>query len=345
MLAISNQEKATRVSCDVDYEADGKQFGHLSMPFSRDESGGGTLMIPIAVIKNGPGPSLLFTGGNHGDEYEGPVTLMNLARELQPKDIRGRVILLPCMNLPAVLNSSRCSPIDGKNMNRIFPGHRNGTITEVIAHYVSTCLLPLVEAVFDLHAGGKSAFIIPSVMMHYLPDPDLMDRTLAALKAFRAPVSVVIEEPDTDGMFDTVVENQGKVFICAELGGAGVLTPESLKVARAGVRNILVHYGMVDDQPTTPGWHRWADSRLVEVPDANHSSSTPHDGLFEPLVEVGDSVRAGQPLARIHRPEELDREPTVILAKVDGLVFVRHAATKVFKGDGVITIARPSTRW
>jgi hypothetical protein len=189
-ILTPRQAKPTRISTDIDYERDGKQTSYLRIPHSRNDSGGGTLMVPITAIKNGAGPTVLFTGGSHGDEYEGPVALMKLARELRSEEIRGRVIIIPALNLPAILAGQRLSPIDGKNMNRSFPGYRNGTITDVMAHYLSTQLLPLVDAVFDLHAGGKSMFIIPSIMMHDLPDSDLMARTLAALKAFCAPISI-----------------------------------------------------------------------------------------------------------------------------------------------------------
>ena len=80
------------ISSNVDLERDGKQVGYLSAPQSTNSAGWANYFLPIAVIKNGPGPTALIFGGNHGDEYEGPVTLMNLARELQPEMVRGRLI-------------------------------------------------------------------------------------------------------------------------------------------------------------------------------------------------------------------------------------------------------------
>ena len=74
--------------------------------------------IPITVIKNGDGPTALLVGGNHGGEYEGPVALLKLTQELRADDIQGRVIILPALNLPAVLAGQRVSPVDGLDMNR-----------------------------------------------------------------------------------------------------------------------------------------------------------------------------------------------------------------------------------
>lgn len=328
----------------VDFERDGKQLSYLSFPNSHTADGGASVLLPIAVIKNGKGPSVLLTGGNHGDEFEGPVALLKLIDTLDSSQVRGRIIIIPCLNSPAVFAAHRCSPLDGKNLNRVFPGNPRGTITEVIAHHVTTRILPLVEAVFDLHAGGKSSFIIPSVMMHYLDDAALMERTVAALKAFRAPVSMIIKETDTDGMFDTTVEQAGKVFLCAELGGAGVLTPESMRVADAGVRNVLIHYGLIEGKPTTPGWSGWPDSRVMEAPTDDYYVSTPMEGLCEPLLELGDPVESGQAIARIHVPMAPGHQPILVRSKVSGILFSRRAATVVHRGDGIGIIAKVSEK-
>ena len=115
-------ELDSKVGATVDYEADGKQHGYLSIPHSRNDSGWGAVHLPITVVKNGSGPTLTFTGGNHGDEYEGPISLLRLARALDPASITGRVIIIPALNFPAVMAGTRVSPIDGVNMNRAFPG-------------------------------------------------------------------------------------------------------------------------------------------------------------------------------------------------------------------------------
>lgn len=336
-------KKATRVSTSIDFESTGKSTGYLSVPYTRNDSGGGNLMVPIACIRNGTGPTILFTGGNHGDEYEGPVALLKLIRSLKSETIQGRIVVMPALNLPALLAGNRVSPIDWKNMNRVFPGHRNGTVTEVVAHYVTTQILPMVDAVYDLHAGGKSSWLIPSVMMHYLEDP-LMGRTLAALKAFKAPASVIIEEVDTDGMFDVTVENMDKIFICAELGGAGTLSPETMHVTETGISNVLKHFGLIEGKPAASGWSRWKDSRTFEVPGGECYSVAMAEGIYEPIAELGDTVEAGQALGQVHFPDAPERDPMQVKACTSGIVFCRHAAGQVYKRDNVAVIAHPSDR-
>ena len=91
----SHQQTVARRSATVDFDADGVQHGFLRLPYSRDDAAWGSVMIPITVVKNGEGPTALLTGANHGDEYEGPIALFDLARSLKPEDVTGRVIIVP----------------------------------------------------------------------------------------------------------------------------------------------------------------------------------------------------------------------------------------------------------
>lgn len=152
------------ISTDIDYERPGLQNGTLRVPYSHDRSAYGHIPIPITVLKGGDGPTVLLTGGNHGDEYEGPVALMKLIRRLPSMSIKGRLIVVPALNFPAFINGSRTSPIDRGNLNRVFPGARNGHITEMIAHYADTELFPRADVVIDLHAGGASFNHLPTVL-------------------------------------------------------------------------------------------------------------------------------------------------------------------------------------
>jgi len=140
---------------EIDYEKTGKQVGVLHLPYSVTRSGYGMIDIPLAVIKNGRGPSILLMAGNHGDEYEGQVTLLRLIHDLKPADISGRIIVMPAANLPAAMAGARISPLDEGNLNRAFPGEPTGTPTWQIAHYVDSVLVPLCDAWADLHSGGS----------------------------------------------------------------------------------------------------------------------------------------------------------------------------------------------
>src|SRR5258708_20100638 len=95
--------KSTTLWSDIDFERDGKQIDWLYLPHSVTRSAYGEIMIPIAVVKRGLGPTVLLMAGNHGDEYEGQISLANLIRTLQPEQITGPVTILPPPTLPPVM--------------------------------------------------------------------------------------------------------------------------------------------------------------------------------------------------------------------------------------------------
>ncbi len=327
-------DERSRVTATIDLDAEGRQQGYLVVPHSRNESAWGSIRIPITVIARGAGPTILFTAGSHGDEYEGPIALMKLAARLRPEDVSGRVILLPTMNHPAVRAATRLSPIDGLNMNRVFPGRFGGTQTEMIAHYVYHQLVRRADVVVDLHSGGRTLDFVPSVVMHNLEDEELMVRTSAAIRAFGAPVALVLTELDNEGMLDTAVENAGKIFISTELGGAGTATTRTIAIAERGVDNLLRHFRVADGVPVAGD----SPSRLMQTPEGSFIASN-DEGIYEILADPGTEVRAGDPIGQVHAFEEAGRPPVIYRAPIDGLVYCRHVPGLIRRGDCVAVIA------
>jgi len=322
-----------RITTRIDFEAEGKQFGSLDVPHSSNESAWGALRVPIVVIRRGEGPTLLFTGGNHGDEYEGPIALMKLARSLAPEAIQGRLILLPALNLPAVLAGTRVSPIDQINMNRAFPGDPRGTPTLMIADYVRRRILPMCDAVVDLHSGGKTLNFVPFCGMHLLDDPDQMAATRAALLAFAAPLSLVIREFDVVGMLDTAVEELGKPFLFTELGGGGTATAATVAIAERGIQNLLRHFGLIEEPVEA------APTRLMHSPGPSWFVIADDRGIFEILIDLGGEVAAGQPVGQIHDIERPRQAPAVYHAAQAGFLIGRHAPGLIKPGDCLAVIA------
>jgi len=326
-------ELPTRITATVDFNADGKQFGVLNIPHSSNQSAWGALRVPIVVIKHGVGPTLLLTGGNHGDEYEGPIALMKLVRSLEPEAVSGRLIVLPALNLPAVLAGARVSPVDQINMNRAFPGDSRGTPTLMIADYVNRFLLPLCDAVLDLHAGGRTLNFVPFVGMHVLSDVALMARTRAAMLAFGAPVSVIIQEFDTVGMLDTAVEDKGRVFLFTELGGGGTATPQTVAIAERGIANLLRHFQLFEGEPEP------ARTRLMHSPDASYFTVSDDHGLLEMLLDLGAEVAEGQAIAQVHHIEKPGTAPVRYCARQSGLLIGRHHPGLIRPGDCLAVVA------
>src|SRR5689334_11974058 len=157
------------ITTDIDFERDGLQTGTLRLPYSHNRSAYGHIPIPLLVAKRGTGPTVLLTGANHGDEYEGPLALMALMRDLPLDRLNGRLIIVPALNMPAYRAGTRVSPIDQVNLNRVFPGDRNGTTSLMLAHYIETVLMPLADVSFDFHSGGSSLDYLPTMLLFGRP--------------------------------------------------------------------------------------------------------------------------------------------------------------------------------
>ncbi len=343
-------ELRSRITCPIDFERDGKQVGHLRLPFSSNRSAYGWIGIPIAQIKNGNGPTVYLNAGNHGDEYEGQITLTKLIRELDPAQVQGRIIVMPALNTPAALNHSRCSPIDGGNLNRSFPGEADAPDhrpTEAIAYWVTNVLLPLTDALLDLHSGGKTLDYVPSALIRRNYDDEAhFQRKLAALRAFGAPIGYIVEggSPSAGGgdrspTLNATADARSIVSMGTELGGAGTTTLETLKVARRGVYNFLAHLGVIEKSPyagETP------EPRLVTVGTQGYYVHAPCRGAFEPAFALGQEVEAGDPCGWIHQLDDPATPPVEVRFERAGVAFCKRPITEVERGD---CLAHLGTDW
>ncbi|MEP7455398.1 N(2)-acetyl-L-2,4-diaminobutanoate deacetylase DoeB [Phyllobacterium sp. SB3] len=320
------------VTPTIDLDKQGVQHGFLRLPYSRDDSAWGSVMIPIAVLRNGKGPTALLTGGNHGDEYEGPIALYDLARTLDINAISGTVIIVPAMNYPAFQAGTRTSPIDKGNMNRSYPGKPDGTVTQKIADYFTRELLPRADVVLDFHSGGKTLDFVPFAAAHILPDKNQEAKGFEAVKAFSAPWSMRMLEIDAVGMYDTTVEEMGKIFVTTELGGGGTARAETVAIAKRGAANILRHAGILDSAIE----HR--DTRWLDMPSGDCFSFAEDAGLIETMIDLGEPVQEGQLIARIFPIGRTGAAPAEIRAKLTGILAARHFPGLVKPGDCVAVI-------
>ncbi|MCA2012534.1 N(2)-acetyl-L-2,4-diaminobutanoate deacetylase DoeB [Cereibacter sphaeroides] len=317
----------------ISLDAPGKRHGHLKLPYSRNDSAWGAVMIPLTVIVGRPGPTALLTGANHGDEYEGPIALQALASEIEAEEVTGRLIIVPYFNYPAFRAGTRVSPIDQVNLNRAFPGAPDGSVTQKIANYFNDTLVPLADVVVDFHSGGKTLDFLPFACAHYLDDALQQAACVEAVEAFNAPYSLMLREIDAVGMYDTAVEAQGKTFVTTELGGGGTATARSARIARKGLRNVLIHAGIL------PGEVERAPSVMLDMPDDDCYHTAPETGLIEPLVDLGEEVVPGQPLARIWPLDRTGSLPATITAQRPGILAARHFPGIVQIGDTLAVVA------
>ena len=329
----------TKITSTIDYSQDGKHFGYLSIPHSTNDSGWGSLQMPIISIRNGKGPVAVFTGGNHGDEYEGSISLMNIARSLEANSINGQIIIIPALNFPAFMVGDRVSPIDGLNMNRVFPGKHDGTVTSMIAHYLTTIIIPLTDVLVDIHSGGKTMMFSPFSTYQNVPNIGVNQQAKEAALSFAAPICLEIIELDPDGMLDTTVANMGKVFVGTELGGGGTSTPTTIAIAETGIKNILAHFNIINEKPKTREEMGLEPIKQMRMPDPKRFTFSEDTGIYEALINLDTPVKIGDTLGQVHFPEKPERNPVSYKAKIEGVLIGRVHKGLVYPGDFLALVA------
>ena len=326
----------SRITTDLDFNADGKQIGYLRLPHSVHRSAYGSLAMPIAIIKNGKGPTVLSMSGTHGDEYEGQIANSKLIRELDPKEVRGRVIVLPMANFPAASAGMRTSPIDQGNLNRSFPGDPNGTPTWMISHYIETELMSRADLVLDLHSGGSSLNYIPSALARVTGDKKRDAKIYALLDAFAAPISYITNALGENRTSTAAAERAGTMIIGTELGGKGTVDIDGTRAAVNGVRGVLEYMGVVKETDVTKTRPK---TRLMEVRDVSYYVYAPQPGLFEPVVKLGATVKKGQTAGFVHFMDDPGREPVEVKFNANGVVLCERIPGKIERGDCLFHLA------
>jgi predicted deacylase len=329
----------TLIHPSVDYDRPGKQLGHLHVPYSYNLGGWANLLVPIMVVAHGEGPTALVLAGNHGDEYPGQVAILKLMRSLQPEMLTGRLILIPALNLPAAKAATRLSPLDGKNLNRSFPGRADGTVTEMIAHYLTTELFPRADIVIDIHTGGRSVEFYPCAHMHLVPDPAQRKQMLEGTLAWNSDFAFLYSDVAGTGLLPGEAERQGKIVITTEMGGGEPVPASVHRLTQEGLRNVLVHFGILRGEKKTRAELGLPPTRWVQSLDREDYRFAPESGIYENLVDLGAEVSAGQPVGQIHFLERPDREPVSVVAPSKGILIATRAPALVAQGDCVACIA------
>ncbi len=329
----------TQIHTKIDFDQPGIQWGTLSVPYSYNLSGWSQLQVPIATIGNGDGPTVLLMAGNHGDEYPGQIAIMRLMRELSAEQISGRLIMIPILNVPASKAATRLSPLDGKNLNRCFPGDPLGAVCEMMAHYLTTVLFPMADVVIDLHTGGRGVYFYPCAHMHLVDDWAQRRAMARGAEAYNTDFAFLYADIAGHGLLPVEAESQGKVVITTEMGGGEVIPQPIHHLAQDGLRNVLVHTGVLAGEFRSRADLGLPPIRWIQSLDQNDYIFSPESGLYESLVDVGVDVRAGQPLGALHFPERPDREPTIIEANSDGVLIAHRGPTLTQQGDILVCLA------
>jgi predicted deacylase len=287
--------------------------------------------IPVTTIQGArPGPTLALIAGNHGYEYPPILALQELRAALDPAQLRGTVVMVQVANMPSFLGRTvYFSPIDGKNLNRCYPGRPDGTVSERIAHAITTQVIEPADCLLDLHCGDANESLIPYVY-RTITAAGRLNLSIERLALAFGIEPIVIDrgrpaDPSQSVYCSNTAITRGKPAITVESGYLGTTDPRCVAQIRHGVRGVLRELGMLDDGPPPLENPVYLDP--VEV------LASPATGILYPLVECGAMVEAGQPLARI--TDFFGAELSQVLAPFAGIVLYIVATPPITQGQPV----------
>jgi predicted deacylase len=320
------------VTTTVDLGREELQHGYIRVPYSHDRSAYGHIPIPVSVARRGEGPTVLLTGGVHGDEYECPVALMRPIREFSVERLTGRIVMIPALNFPACLSGRRTFLIDHLALNWRLPGDRNGMPTDTIAHDLKTVLLPMADYCFDFHAGGASLRYLPSLIAER-PKADRQRCQLEALSGGFHPPRVLFMDMLSGDRFIAAAAARNICFLAGEFGGGGNLDLDGLELLADGLPGVLSALGVFDrGQPTRRS--AWGEmSRRPSVKGLDHYIFAPRPGIFEPCFRLGETVEHGRIAGTIHNPHMPWRASAEIRFAGSGIALCIRTPALVAAGD------------
>lgn len=271
------------------------------------------------------GPRLWISGGVHGDELAGIVAVRQVLEVIDPAKLVGTLVAIPCVNELGSLHCSRELP-DGRDLNRCFPGSRTGTLASRIANAFLREVVSRCTHGVDVHTAGGHRDNLPQIRANL---DDLETRKLA--RCFGTPI--VMHANLRDGSLRQAASARGVPTLLFEGGKALRHEPLVIDSAAGGILRVMEKLGMIEGAPPR-----------MQKPLVSRSSSwvrTPRSGYFVPLVDLGDHVRKGHPVAvvilRVH--EDLAPRRVEVRASDSGVVVGIQRLPLVHVGDPLVHIA------
>jgi predicted deacylase len=297
--------------------------------------------LPVTIVHGAePGPVLALVAGNHGYEYPPILALLRVRKSLDPKELSGTVILVHVANVPSFLGRTiYYSPIDGKNLNRVYPGKKDGTTSERIAYVITTEVIEQSDYLLDLHCGDGNEDLRPYIYMPVTGD-EKMDAAIRDIAMVFGFDHIVVDrsrpaDPSASIYCSTTGITRGKPAITVESGYLGTTDDASTMRIVDGVFSLMRHFQML------PG-----KSTRVEHPvflEPTEVLLSPATGLLFPHVQRGRSVAKGTLLATV--TDFFGEKVAEVRAPFAGIVLYIVATPPITKDEpvGMIGAMKPQT--
>lgn len=276
-----------------------------------DEQAGNRGRIPVSIIQGlRPGPTLALVGGTHGYEYAPVIGLQKIAQKVDPKTLSGTVIIVHVANMPSFLGRTiYYSPVDGANLNRVYPGKADGSLSQKIAHAITTQVIEQADYLVDMHSGDGNEDLRPYIYMPVTGDAALDAKIKAMALAFGMDHIVIDRRenlPASASLYtDMTGLTRGIPSMTTESGRLGMTEVDLVNINVDGAMNLMRHLGMIPGAVNSAKPIVWLDDFEV-IP-------SPADGVFIASVKGGQTIAKdgvlgqlfdffGEPIATIRAP-------------------------------------------
>jgi predicted deacylase len=312
-----------------------KAFGAIEVPAGRDTAAS----IPVAVFRGGkPGPVLALVSGSHGTEYASIIALEKLIQSLDPAQISGTVVILPLVNIPSFQQKvPHVNPVDGKSMNRFYPGSPDGSQTERVSYQITKQVVERSDYLIDFHGGDLDESLRPYAYWPKSGDAKHDGTTRDMVLAFGLDHIIVWsdrpKDPNASRYLDNTANTRGKPAIAVEAGYSGTVRPEDVELLVNGTLSVMRYLKMLPGA-TTPIEHPVWIGKIDTVESAQ-------PGIFYPLVERGTWVAQGTKIGYV--TDYFGRTVHEAKAPSAGVVLYICGVPSMKKGDTVANIGEVTT--
>ena len=313
-----------------------KATGYLEVPANSDAA----TNIPVVVVNGSkPGPTLALVSGAHGTEYASIIALEKVIQTIDPTQVSGKLIIVPLVNLASFEKKvPHVNPVDGKSMNRFYPGNPNGTQTERASAVITKEVVEKCDYLIDLHGGDLDESLRPYSYWSKTGNEKLDTASRGMVLAFGLDHIIVVtdrpKDPNASRYLDSTASTRGKAAIAVEAGYSGTTEPEDVQKLVDGCYNTMRFLKMLPGEPSPVGNPVWIGKVL--------SVTSPNPGLFYPLVKRGTYVAEGMRIGYV--TDYFGKTVWEARAPSSGVVLYICSVPSMKKDDNVANIGQITTQ-